>query len=174
MADLSNPALRPSLSRREKEAERRLGKPKGVVLIICLMLLAIITLLAGTLLLLARTEVTISASARGSVQAMNAAEYGIQLGLNSLAPPNPPVPFRQQTLEGGVRVTPGLRDGSNAVAVNHGPSTCPPGYSLELGCSAYVFTATGWANGWLGATASTQLQVAESIYQGCQGTGYSC
>lgn len=153
---------------------RRAPQPRGAVLIICLMLMLIASFLGGLLLLLARTEASISASSRGGVQALNAAEYGIQFAINSLDPAQPGAPFPDQTLSSGIRATAGLRDRSNPGSVNQGPTACPPGYSLSLGCSTYTFTATGWARGWLVTTASTQLQNAESIYQGCRGTEYSC
>lgn len=153
---------------------RRLADPRGAILIICLLLVLIASFLGGLLLLLARTEATVSATMGGSVQAMNAAEYGIELAINSLNPTQQAAPFPAQTLAPGIRATPGLRDGSSPGAVNQGAFPCPPGYDLRLGCTGYLFTSTGWAKAWLVTTASAQVQAAEDIYHGCGGTEYSC
>ena len=153
---------------------RRVAEPQGTILVICLLLVLFASFLAGFALLLARTENTMSATDRGGAQASTAAEYGLEFAVNSLDPGRPATPFPPQTLALGVRATPGLRDGSRAAAVNQGPTACPPGYSLALGCSAFSVAATGWARAWLVTTASTQLEAAESIYRGCDGTEYSC
>jgi hypothetical protein len=130
--------------------------------------------LTGLILLLGRTEATISNTSRGSMQATGAAEYGIELAINNLNTSQVPAAFAAQTLTPGVRVTPGLRDGSSSAAANTGVGPCPPGYSSSLGCSAYTFAATGWARAWLTTTASVQIEKSESIYRGCNGTEYSC
>jgi len=155
-------------------SSRRLAEPRGTILVICLLLMVVAAFMGTALLALTRTEATMTATARGSLQAMNAAEFGLEFAVNSLDPSQVFAPFPTQTLAPGVRATAGLRDGSNPSAVNQGPTACPPGYSLALGCSAYTLAATGWARAWLVATASTQLERAESIYQGCAGTEYSC
>ena len=152
----------------------RLADPRGMVLVICLLLMVLAAFLGATLLLLSRTEASISSTSRGSLQALNAAEYGIEFAVNGLDPSRPASPFPDQTLAPGLRATAGLRDRSNAGPVNQGPTACPPGYSLSLSCTGYTFTATGWARAWLVTTASTQLEAAESIYRGCNGTEYSC
>ncbi len=162
------------MSSARPHGRRRHREPRGTVLIVCLMLMLVASFLAGLALLLARTENTMSATQRGGAQALTAAEYGLELSVNSLDPGRPATPFVPQTLGPGVRTTPGLRDGSNAAAVNQGPTACPPGYSLSLGCSAYSFAATGWARAWLATTASTQLEAAEAIFRGCNGTEFSC
>ena len=152
----------------------RQSKQQGAILIVCLMLMLITAILAGVILFLSRTEATISASTRGGIQAATAAEYGIEFAIYNLNPAQTAAPFPDQVLTPTVRVTAGLRDRSQAGATNQGPSPCPPGYSMSLACSAFTFTATGWAQGWLTPTASTQLQSMQSIYQGCRGTEYTC
>lgn len=153
---------------------RRLAEPRGTILVTCLLLMVFAAFLTGLVLLIGRTEATITSTSRGAMQATNAAEYGLELAINSLNPSQTPAAFATQTLAPGVRATPGLRDGSSGSAQNLGVSACPPGYSSSLGCSAYTFAATGWARAWLTTTASVQLEKSESIYRGCNGTEYSC
>ncbi len=153
---------------------RRLGDPRGTILIISLLLLVVATFLTGLILLLARTDATLSATSWGKARATNAAEYGIEFAINSLDPSQAATAFAPQTLGPDVTVTPGLRDSTSASARNLGASACPPGYSTSLGCSGYTFTATGWARAWLVTTASTQLEKSEAIYRGCNGSEYSC
>ncbi len=152
----------------------RPGEPRGAILFICLMLMLITAILAGIILFLSRTEATISATTRGSIQATNAAEYGIEFAINNLDPAQPSAAFPDQVLPNGARAQDGLRNRAMAGAVNQGASACPPGYSLTLACAGYQFTATGWAQGWLAPQASTQVQSMEAIYQGCRGTEYGC
>jgi hypothetical protein len=130
--------------------------------------------LTGLIIVLARTEATLVATSKGSFQATNAAEYGIEFALNGLNPARASTPFATQTLGGGVSTTSGLRDGSSNTPVNMGTAACPPGYSTSLGCTGYTITATGWARAWLVTTASTQLEKSMSIYRGCAMTEYSC
>ena len=153
---------------------RRLSDPRGTILIISLLLLVVAGFLAGLVLLLARTESTVAATSKGSIQAADAAEYGIELAINNLDPSKTLTAISTQTLGPGVTAAPGLRDGSNATPANLGNSPCPAGYSTALGCTAYTVNATGSARGWYTVTASTQLEKSESIYRGCSGTEYSC
>jgi len=155
---------------------RRLAEPRGTILVTCLLLMVFAAFLTGLVLLLGHTEASITSTSRGNMLATHAAEYGIELAINNLNTSQVPAAFTPQTLTPGVRATPGLRDGSSSSAANTGVSACPPGYSSSLGCSAYTFTATGWARGWLSltTTASVQVEKSESIYRGCNGTEYSC
>lgn len=167
---------------------RRAAEPRGTILIISLLLMVVAAFLGGLVLLMARTEGTLSSTSQGVMQATNAAEYGIELAINGLNPALAPTAFSTvclvpwdpttcDTLSRPVRqvwTTPGLRSGTNSAAQNLGVSACPPGYSLALGCSGYTFDATGWARAWLATTASVQLEKSESIYRGCNGTEYSC
>jgi hypothetical protein len=131
--------------------------------------------LAGLVLVLSRTEGSLAATSRGALQATSAAEYGIELSVNGLNPAQASTGvFSATTLAPGVSVTPGLRNGTNNTPQNLGVTACPPGYSLSLGCTAYLFDATGWARGWLSTTASVQIEKSEAIYRGCSGTEYSC
>jgi hypothetical protein len=152
----------------------RIAEAPGTILVISLLLMLLASFLGATLLTLSRTEASISSSSRGSVQALHAAEYGLEFAVNNLDPAQPLAAFPPQTLAPGVQATPGLRNGSSASPVNQGPTSCPPGYSLALGCTGYSVVATGWARGWLATIASTQLEADQSIYRGCAGTEYSC
>ncbi len=153
---------------------RRRAEPRGTILVISLLLMVVAAFLGGLILLLARTEGTLASTSVASMQAYNAAEYGLETAVNGFNPAVQPVAFTAQTLSSGVRVTPGLRNGTNADGQNLGASGCPAGYSLSLGCSGYTFDATGWARAWLTTTASVQLERSDSIYRGCNGTEYSC
>lgn len=164
-----------------RNSAHRLAEPRGAILIICLMLMLITAILAGIILFLSRTEATISANTRASVQAANAAEFGIQLAINSIDstnPNNPPFATRCLTppytapCPFSVQATDGLRDGSQAGALSQGVCACPPGNSLSFICSCYRISATGWAQGWLAPRASTQIETVESIWQGCY--QYTC
>lgn len=164
------------MPRPQTQTPRRLADPRGAVLIISLLLLVVATFLVGLILLLARTEATISSTSRGSLQATNAAEYGIELAANGLDPAVTPTAFTKQTLASGVTVTAGLRNGTFATPQNLGASPCPAGYSASLGCTAFTLAATGSARAWFAmpVSASTQIQKSESIFRGCNGTEYSC
>ena len=162
------------MSRPELSSPRRLGDPRGTILVICLLLLVVAAFLTGLILLLARNEGTMAATSKGSLQAINAAEYGLEIAINSLNPARAATPFATQTLGSGVTATPGLRDGSSNTPQNLGAAACPAGYSTSLGCTGYTFAATGWARAWLVTQASTQLEKSLSIYRGCSMTEYSC
>ena len=162
------------MSRHKPSSPRRLGDPRGTILVICLLLMVVATFLTGLVLLLARNEGTMSATSKGSLQAINAAEYGLEMAINSLNPARAATPFATQTLGSGVTATPGLRDGSNNSAQPLGAAACPAGYSISLGCTGFTFAATGWASAWLSTQASTQLERSLSIYRGCNITEYSC
>ncbi len=162
------------MSRPFPHPPRRLADPRGTILVICLLLMVVAAFLTGLIIVLARTEGTVAATSRGSLQASNAAEYGIEVAVNTLTPGKASTPFATQTLATGVTATPGLRDGSNASVVNQGASACPAGYSTSLACTGYTFAATGWARAWLVTRASTQLEKSLSIFRGCAITEYSC
>ncbi len=147
---------------------RHPAEPRGTILIICLLLMLVASFLAGLLLLLARTEATLSATMGASMQATNAADYGIEFALSNLDPAQP-APFPPQALVPGmpgvprVQATAGLRDGSNATPRRTGDALPPPGMDLRFKYGNWVITATGWARGWLFSVASAQLQRSEDI-----------
>ncbi len=155
-----------------RPARRRLADPRGAILIICLMLMLVAAALAGIIMILARSEASMSATARGNVQAANAAEYGIEFAISNLNPTQPAA-FAPQTIAPHVQVVSGLRNGSNGAPQNQGPAICPPGQSLNMGCNAFQFSATGQARGWLAVTASTQIQTVEILGMGCRGTEFN-
>ena len=176
------------MSRHKPSSPRRLGDPRGTILVICLLLMVVAAFLTGLVLLLARNEGTMAATSKGSLQAINAAEYGIELAVNSLNPAKTPSTIQTQCLNPvdavtcdtvsrpirRVWVTAGLRDGSNNSAQPLGAAACPAGYSTSLGCTGFTFAATGWASAWLSTQASTQIERSLSIYRGCNITEYSC
>ena len=162
------------MSKSRTQSSRRLADPRGTILVICLLLMVVATFLTGLILILARTEGTVAATSKGSLQATNAAEYGIEVAVNTLTPGKASTPFATQTLATGVTATPGLRNGSNSTPQNIGATACPAGYSTSLGCTGYTFAATGWARAWLVTQASTQLEKSLSIFRGCAMTEYSC
>ncbi len=160
---------------RSEYRPRRLADPRGTVLVICLMLMLVVSFLAGFLLLMARSEVAISSTSRGAVQAATAAEYGLELAMNSLNPLQAGnTGFADTTLGSGMSVTAGHRDRTSAAPVDMGTAPCPAGYSMTLGCAAYTFAATGWARTGVFTSASTQLEASAGIYRGCNTTEYSC
>jgi len=162
------------MSRPHLHVPRRLSDPRGTILVICLLLMVVAAFLTGLVLVLARNEGSMAATSKGSLQAANAAEYGLELAINSLNPARAATPFATQTLGAGVTATPGLRDGSSNTPQNTGAAACPPGYSTSLGCTGYTFAATGWARAWLITQANTQLEKSLSIYRGCAITEHSC
>ena len=149
---------------------------RGSVLMISLLLLVLISILGGLMMVLAQTETGIGTSMRSGSLAFNAAEYGLNLSINSLDPAGTPAALGTVTLPGmsKVRAWSGSKNGANAVPSKQGTAPCPPGYSLTLGCQLYQFNASGQSARFLQTTAIAELETGQSIYQGCAGTSYGC
>ena len=149
---------------------------RGSVLMISLLLFVVVSFLGGLILVLAQTESGIGFSMRGASLAFNAAEYALNLSINQFDPAGTPAALGTVPLPGvpGVRGWGGSKNGANAVPSKQGATPCPPAYSLTLGCQLYQFNGTGQVARFLPVTAVTELEVGQSIYQGCAGTSYGC
>jgi hypothetical protein len=161
--------------RRENHAASRRSE-RGSVLMISLLLLVLVSILGGLMMFLAQSETGIGTSMRSGSLAFNAAEYGLNLSINSLDPAGTPAALGTVTLPGmsNVKTWSGSKDGRNTIPSRQGASPCPPGYSLTLGCQLYQFNAMGQSARFLQVTGAVELETGQSIYQGCAGTSYGC
>jgi hypothetical protein len=143
---------------------------------ISLLLLVVLSFLGGLVMMLARTETGVGTTMRAGSQAFNAAEYGLNFSINAMNPAAATTATGTLSIPGasGVRAWSGSKDGSSAVPAKQGAAACPPGYSLSLGCQSYKFNATGQSSRFFVVTATTELESALSVYQGCSGTNYGC
>lgn len=157
-----------------RRAPRR--SERGSVLMISLLLLILVSILGGLMMVMAQRETGIGTSMRSGSLAFNAAEYGLNLSINSLDPAGTPAALGTVTLPGmsNVKAWSGSKTGGNAAPSKQGAAPCPPGYSLTLGCQLYQFNATGQSARFLQVTAVSELETGQSIYQGCAGTSYGC
>ncbi len=171
---MAMPAVEPHAAPRRSSRRTE----RGSVLMISLLLLVLISILGGLMMVLAQTETGIGTSMRSGSLAFNAAEYGLNLSINSLDPAGTPAALGTVTLPGkemsNVKAWSGSKNGANAIPSKQGTAPCPSGYSLTLGCQLYQFNASGQSARFLQTTAITELETGQSIYQGCAGTSYGC
>ncbi len=173
---------RPRATVGPRRASRR--TERGAVLAIALLLLLVLSFLAGIAFLIARGEAGHDTTLRNSATAFNAAEYALNLHISTyLANPDPAAADAacQATRGTGTVSIPGPWGVSGWSGTRNGFSYCPnltdPVYQQGVPCPALSgfsgicmprqFYATGQSTRFFVVTATTEVESLQSVATGC-------